>query len=90
MERLQSDARALGVSPSEYARGLLSEALRASAEKPLPTWEEIVGPIRDQAEGITEEEVVELVERARTRLYGPKPSARRKGKHAKSNSKVRA
>ena len=66
MARLVAEAERIGVAPEDYARGLIEEGLAFKRQAESMNLAQIMRPVRQAAGTVTESEIVNLVERARS------------------------
>jgi hypothetical protein len=83
---LRTTAARLGLTPERYVKELLDDHLALEQEAQATTFDELMGPVREEfrKSGMTEAQLDELVDRARTRHHqrtqGRKKRRRRAGR----------
>jgi hypothetical protein len=65
MTRLLAEAKRAGVSPEEYARNLVEDALALQREAEDLTFEQIMRPVRRATGKVSDAEIVRIVHKAR-------------------------
>jgi DNA polymerase/3'-5' exonuclease PolX len=69
LAELAEQAKSLGMTPQDYARELIQDALALEREARNLTFEEILGPLRSTAGKVDEDELDRLVDQARTQYH---------------------
>jgi hypothetical protein len=71
LTKLRTEAKARGVSAEQYARQLIEEGLSLEHQARTTSFDELLAPVREdfRKSGMSEEELDELVDRARTRYH---------------------
>lgn len=72
MAEVSERAKGLGMTPKQYVKHLLETDLAIAREARTTTFAEIMAPVREEfrQSGMTERQLDELVDRARTRRRG--------------------
>jgi hypothetical protein len=78
MAQLIAKARQLGVPPENYARQLVENGLALEREAESLTMAEIMRPVRQASGTVNENEILNLVEKARTDYHSRVGRAKKK------------
>ena len=70
MARLVAEAERIGVAPEDYARGLIEEGLALQRQAGSMSLAQIMRSVRRTAGSVSESEIVDLVNRARSDQHG--------------------
>jgi hypothetical protein len=65
MSRLVARAKDIGITPEDYARQLVEDALDLQRQAESKSFAEIMEPVRQAAGDVDESEITRLVDRAR-------------------------
>lgn len=79
---LKRRAKESGMTPPEYLRELLQNDLEMERLARTMTFEQLAAPFRDAMRGVSEEEIDEIVNKARARLRRETKPRRRRGTSA--------
>ena len=70
LAQLVATAKQMGVDPEDYAKRLVEDGLALQREAEELSFAEMMGPVRKMAGSVDDEEIVKLVEKARTVHHG--------------------